>query len=309
MVGGGGSDIQVKVTRRGPDASKLRIETGPIGRRETLRVIYPSDRIVYRTGERGRSRSTVRINDDGTFGSESTDGRGRRTEVRTDGSGLEAYADVEVTVPRGKRVDINLVLGSVGVRNVDGELRIDTHAGDVTTDGTKGSLDLDTGSGRVTVRNAEGSVKLDTGSGDVTVEGVVGDVLEMDTGSGSVRVENVKSRSLRLDTGSGSVTLTGADARDIFIDTGSGRVEVDLIADVDKLVIDSGSGGITLGVPESLGAELRVESSSGGIDLDIPVEVTRTGRRNLSGRIGDGRGQITIDTGSGGVRIRRSTSR
>lgn len=309
LTGGGGSDVQVRVTRRGADAGDLRIEAGPIGRRETLRVIYPADRIVYRTGERGRTRTTLRVNDDGTFGSDWRETRGRRVEVRSDGSGMDASADLEITVPRGKQLNVNLVMGSVTVRNVDGELKIDTHSGDVTTDGTKGTLDLDTGSGTVTVRNAEGQVTLDTGSGDVEVDGVVGDVLTLDTGSGSVRVSAVKSGRLRLDTGSGPVTLRAADARDIQIDTGSGRVDVELVADVDRLTIDSGSGGITLGVPESLGAELRVESSSGGIDLDIPIEVRRTGRRNLSGSLGDGRGQITIDTGSGGVRLRRSASR
>jgi len=75
---------------------------------------------------------------------------------------------------------------------------------------------------------------------------------------------------------------------------------------VESVRIDSGSGGVTLGIPESLGAEIRIDTGSGGIDTDIPVQVKKAERNYLSGTIGDGKGEIVIETGSGGVRLRRS---
>ena len=57
--------------------------------------------------------------------------------------------------------------------------------------------------------------------------------------------------------------------------------------------------------PEALGAELDLESSSGGIDFDVPITVTEFDRESLRGRIGDGRGRIQIDTGSGAIRFIR----
>src|SRR5688500_12942567 len=62
---GTGNDVVVEITRLGPDAAKLRVETGPIRGRETLRIVYPSDRIVYRD-IRGR-RTGMRVREDGTF--------------------------------------------------------------------------------------------------------------------------------------------------------------------------------------------------------------------------------------------------
>src|SRR5712692_12086541 len=44
---GNGADVAVEITRGGGDAAKLRIETGEIRGRQTLRVIYPDDDIVY----------------------------------------------------------------------------------------------------------------------------------------------------------------------------------------------------------------------------------------------------------------------
>src|SRR5256885_8562561 len=72
---GTGSDVVVDLTRGGRDAGKLQIATGPIRGRETLRIIYPDDEIVYRELGHG-SNTTLRVRDDGTFNDR--DDRGRR---------------------------------------------------------------------------------------------------------------------------------------------------------------------------------------------------------------------------------------
>lgn len=308
LESGTGSDVEVEVTRQGPDASQLRVETGQVRGREALRVVYPSDRILFRSDSRGSrwfgdSRTTLSVNDDGTFGD---GGRGdRRVEIRSSGSGLEAHADVRVRVPRNRTISIHLGAGHATVTNVDGDISVDVSAASVTTRGTRGRLLLDTGSGDVSVTDAEGEVTLDSGSGEVEISGVRGEMVRLETGSGSVRATDVTARLLRVDTGSGRVTVRGASSPDISLDTGSGSVEVLLTSDVEQLTIDSGSGGITLGIPESLGAMLSVETGSGGVDFDFPVTVTRRSRGRLTGQIGDGRGRIDIETGSGSVRLRR----
>lgn len=306
---GTGSDVEVEVTRQGRDASQIRVETGAVRGRDAVRVVYPSDRIVFRSDSRGNrwfgdSRTTLSVNDDGTFGDGDWDGR--RVEIRSSGSGLEAYADVRVRVPRNRTIAVHLGAGHATVTNVEGDITVDVSAASVTTRGTRGRLLLDTGSGDVSVTDAEGEVTLDSGSGEVEVNGVRGEMVRLDTGSGSVRATDVTARVLRIDTGSGRVIVRGVSAPDVSLDTGSGSVEVLLTSDVEQLTIDSGSGGITLGVPEALGAMLSVESGSGGVDFDFPVTVTRRSRGRLTGQIGDGRGRIDIETGSGSVRLRRS---
>jgi hypothetical protein len=46
-----------------------------------------------------------------------------------------------------------------------------------------------------------------------------------------------------------------------------------------------------------------MDTGSGGIDLDLPFQVTRMERDNVEGILGDGRGTVIIDTGSGRIRI------
>jgi DUF4097 and DUF4098 domain-containing protein YvlB len=294
--------VQVEIQAEGADAGDLEVETGRIRSTETLRVIYPDDRIVYRDLGRG-SRSDFRVRDDGTFFGDEGSRRGRRVTISGSGRGMEAWADITVSVPSGKRVAVYLGVGEVDVTNVDGNILVDVASAPVTASGTRGVLTIDTGSGSVEVRDAEGDVEVDTGSGSVDVSDIRGDRLLVDTGSGGVEGSDIDVRSLNIDTGSGRIDVRRLASSDVLLDTGSGSVRVELLTDVDELVIDTGSGSVTVSIPEGLGAEIDVETSSGGIDFDMPVTVTRFGRSSLQGRIGDGRGRIHIDTGSGSVRL------
>jgi len=307
VVGGTGNEVTVEITRGGGDASKLQIESGRVRGRESLRVIYPDRRVIYRQGDwgRGRSRTTIRVDDDGTF-SDGRDRDGRSVDIVSSGDGLDAHADIRVVIPKGKKVSVYLGVGEAKIENVDGDLYVDVGAAPVTSTHTRGRLSLDTGSGEVRVTDAQGEVDLDTGSGSVEVNGIRGPRLTMDTGSGRVRGTDVVVDEMELDTGSGSVRLGQVQSKRITLDSGSGSVELDLRADVESWRIESGSGGITLGIPESLGAAIRIDTGSGGIDTDIPIQVRKAERSYLDGTIGDGKGEISIETGSGGVRLRRS---
>ncbi len=299
---GTGADVTVEITRAGPDAAKLRIETGRIGSRNTLRVIYPDTRIIY-PGLGRHSSTTLDVNDDGTFGDNA---RGHRVRITGDGSGLEASAVLRVAIPPGKKVRLNLGVGRVTVSNVTGDLYVDVASADVITENTKGMLTLDVGSGSTTVKKAAGSLDLDAGSGDVTVSGVHGETLHVDAGSGEVRAQDIVVDNADLDVGSGGITISGLRARSIKLDSGSGDVDLGLVGDVERLDVDSGSGSVTLRIPETLGAQLDVDAGSGGVRADVPIQVTRYESDRIVGKIGDGKGVIHIESGSGEVHLMRA---
>jgi len=304
IVAGTGDAVVVEVTRGGADAARLEVKTGPYNGRQTLRVLYPERRVVYPGMGRG-STTQSDVDDEGFFG----DDDGKRVTITGSGSGLQAYADLRVRMPAGQKLTIKWLVGEVTVTNVQGDLFVDHASGSIAVDGIRGNLSLDTGSGAIKVSRARGDVSLDTGSGALVVNDVQGGRLALDTGSGTVNISNVKVDELAADTGSGPVLVRGADADDIRLDSGSGTVEVDLVEDVESMVIDTGSGRITLRVPRDLGATFQIETSSGGIDIGVPYEARQIGRREVHGRFGDGKGRIRIDSGSGGVRIISRESR
>ncbi len=306
-----GRAVTVAVTRRGSDASELEIARGEIGGRETLRVIYPGDAIVYDMGEnRGnRWRTELRVRDDGTFGGDNWD-RGRRSsgrEVRVSGSGsgTEASADLEINVPVGQEIVVYLAVGEITARNLDGKIVLDTHGAPVTASGMKGELIIDTGSGDVDVNGMTGNLLVDVGSGDVTLASIRGGTLDIDTGSGEVQGTAVASDALNVDTGSGGVELEGLSAQRVSIDVGSGDIELGFTTDPGDISIDSGSGSVRLLLPAASGATLEIETSSGDIESAFQITTTRIARDAVRGSFGDGRGRIAIETGSGDVNLIR----
>jgi DUF4097 and DUF4098 domain-containing protein YvlB len=306
-----GSSVTVEVTRQGADGRQLRVETGPIEGRETLRVIYPEDDIVY-GDEHWNGRAEMYVRDDGTFGGGWDDrgrnrDRGRRVYVKSRGEGLRAYADLRILVPAGKDVGIFIGIGELSASNVDGDIRLDATSGNVTAEGMRGTLFVDTGSGNVEVTDVEGTeLNIDTGSGDVRVTGARSGDVNIDTGSGTVTGTTLTTTDLSIDTGSGNIELTGVHATSLSMDTGSGDVDIDLLTDTDDISVDTGSGDVTIGVPSGFGSAVDLSTSSGDVETDVEIQVTRRGRQHLAGRIGDGQGRMMIETGSGNVTIRAS---
>lgn len=301
--------VAVRLTRGGADAGKLRVERGEIDGRETLRVLFPGDRIVYAGLEHGSS-TEFSVRQDGTFGDQGDhdgdrrgDSDGRRVKVVGSGSGLQAHADLRVRVPAGQEVSIYLAVGKVAVANVNGKLFIDAHSAPVTATGGRGELDIDVGSGSVRVSRMEGELTIDTGSGGVEVSQFRGGALSVDTGSGAVTGSGLDATELSIETGSGDIRLTALSSPPASLETGSGAVTAELRADVRSLTVETGSGDISIQAPASLGAEVEIETASGDIETDFALQVTRHSRDHLVGRIGDGQGTVSIETGSGGVQL------
>lgn len=307
-------EVEFEITRRGPDARRLRIESGMVRGVPSVRVIYPDgEDIVYRGGaEResrwSTSRTEARIRDDGTWGGERrTMGDGRRVRVKRSGNGIEAWADIRVLVPDGQALEARLLVGELRATDVDGDLTLDAGSARVLTDRTRGALDIDAGSGGVEVREARGPrLTVDVGSGSVRLTEVRSDRCRIDTGSGGVSGSGVGCAAFDLDVGSGSVRLADAAMDEVMIDTGSGSVDLGLRSSPRRMRVESGSGSITLALPASYGATVDVDTGSGGISTDFKVQTTRVERGALRGTIGDGRGRLEVNTGSGAVRLRRA---
>jgi hypothetical protein len=299
---GSGSDVIVEVTRRGSDGAKLSIETGETRGANALRVVYPGDDIVY-PDTRWRGNSSLTVNRDGSWG-ENEWANGRRVRVRSSGSGLEAWADIRVLVPAGKKIDLHLGVGELSATNVNGSVRLETAAGHITASGSRGDLTLDAGSGGIDVRDMSGGeLRLDTGSGGASLSGITATRCAVDAGSGGVTASDIACDELKMDVGSGSARIDRVKSSTVKIDAGSGGVRLGLTTLPKDVKIETGSGGVTLSIPANSGASVEIETGSGSIETDFPVTSTRMDRNRLRGTIGNGNARIRIDAGSGGVRL------
>jgi len=183
----------------------------------------------------------------------------------------------------------------------EGEVELDNGSGEVVVSGHRGRVIADTGSGSVNITDCECEISADTGSGSVKVASGKGSV-SADTGSGRVDVENFAG-SFYADTGSGSVRARGLSAvQRLEIDTGSGgaSIEGDLSA-LEHVEIDTGSGDVSLRSSAQPSLELRIDTGSGDVDVNAPGASVRESNGVTTVRMRDGAHRGVIDTGSGNV--------
>jgi lia operon protein LiaG len=262
VVRGDGPSVVAEVTFHGKDAVRLKVENGPIEGRQTLRVIYPGDRIV--APEFGdHTTSTFRVNEDGTFRHEKRGGR--RVVISGRGPGIEAGADMRLLVPPGKKVSVDWGHGKATVTRIDADLTLDAASMPVIATGIRGSLHVDIGSGMVRVEGADAEISIDTGSGDVSLAGIRARGVDVDTGSGEVTVEILgETRSLEIESGSGdvSVTIPKTLGADLSIETGSGRIETNLTLETSVRKHDVLVGRIGDGQ-----GRIAIETASGTVSI------------------------------------------
>jgi Putative adhesin len=160
-------------------------------------------------------------------------------------------------------------------------------------------VDVQSGSGDVTIDNVAGPITVQSGSGDVSVAGA--QAASVRTGSGSVRLAGVAG-DLRVATGSGSVRGTElAHVREVG--TGSGSVDLSGTF-VDDATVRTSSGTVELRLAPGSSVRISASSSSGDVRGRGPsLANVQRGGRALSAVVGDGRGQLTIQTSSGSISL------
>ncbi len=152
----------------------------------------------------------------------------------------------------------------------------------------------------------EGHVNLRTGDGKIEVAGLKGE-MDLHTGDGSVNLDSVDGK-LRASTGDGHIEASGR-FDELELKTGDGHVDV-RAGNGSSLAsnwrLETGDGGVSLEVPQSLAADVDLHTSDGHIDLDMPVSAEGKLRQNeIHGKLNGGGNLLTIRTGDGSIHLKK----
>ena len=154
----------------------------------------------------------------------------------------------ELTIPRGAHLAADTHNGSIEVRDLGGDTRLETHNGSVKAYGVSGDLKIDTSNGSITAENVRGVVEAHTRNGSITAE------------MGAERL--TKDVSFETTNGSINLTLNPSLAASIDARTSNGSVKSDFAGGVqDKrkktLELDLNGGG----------SRIEVRSRNGSIRI------------------------------------------
>jgi DUF4097 and DUF4098 domain-containing protein YvlB len=127
--------------------------------------------------------------------------------------------------------------------------------------------------------------KIDSVNSDITVTGVRG--------------------SVNLDTVNGRITATGL-AGDARLDSVNGGLNAEYASmeNVHHVKLDSVNGRASITLPKGASARIDADSVNGGVNIDQQIRLGKIHRHSLTGEIGSGGPEISIDTVNGGISIK-----
>ena len=204
------------------------------------------------------------------------------------GGKLAQPADIVAYVPRGGRVSVRSVTGSIEASDLSGGFN--TVAGDIRVTGTVSEVNAEAMDGAIHVAVTSPLVRARTGSGSLEVGGRVEDLLAA-TVSGPITVTTEGMIRARLESVTGTVVLDAPLER---------------VAGID---VDSHNGPVELRLPASLVGDFDLTSVTGSItnefDKRTPV-VGRQGRGQELVFVSSPKGpRIVVRTFKGSILLRR----
>jgi len=202
-------------------------------------------------------------------------------------------AVLELRVPRGSELQAATVSATLDVADVDlRRLQASTVSGGLTVNGQAGESDLGSVSGAIRSQLRTARLELHSVSGEIKASGGSGGEVAVNSVSGAVSLDLSAVQRLEVETVSGNLGVRSAGLQP------GGRISLQTV-----------SAPVTLTLPARTSAQLKVSTFSGDIHSDAgEVERPRHGPgSSLDTRIGNGDGDISINTHSGGVRVNLGT--
>jgi len=215
---------------------------------------------------------------------------GNRKGEHHDSVSINDGADLTIQVPRGCRLEVEVVAAGVDVSGLDAVIEVTSVSGDVDVRGACRRLEIDSVSGRVEVDGAGAESEVSTVSGSLRIRCDDSD-LQVDTVTGDASVDCASLRSLQTNTVNGTISMSGRPASGATIEA------------------ESVNGSLTLAVPGDVSAAFEVTTFNGDIENAFGQKPERTDQyvpgQELTFTNGSGAADIKLNTLNGKIRILR----
>lgn len=229
-----------------------------------------------------------------------------------------AQAKVSETFHQTYQLEPN---GTISLENVNGDIEIVAwdkpevaleaeKKGKTDADLAKVTLEIDASPSRLTIRtkyaktgwlgsvNASVHYKLSVPAG--------ARLDKIDSANSAITVKGVRG-PVNVETVNGSITASGlAGETRLSSVNGAVAAEFATIADTKKIRMNTVNGSATVTLPKGAGAQVDADSVNGRVSVDQPIKLGKMRRHSVTGQIGAGGADLSIDTVNGSISIRES---
>lgn len=196
---------------------------------------------------------------------------------------------------------VNIIKGNVDILGGEGELRIDSQAGQLKVLNWKGNAAIETYEGKVEVSGVEGDLKLDNFVGVSRVAGVTGDV-KLLSYKGDTRASQIKGR-LEFKNGNSPLHIEALQG-ELRGQSMQGPVFASIQGEAN-IRVESEEGTINLRMPQS-GAWVNLGTVGGSLNVPNFLKLTRLPSQQIrSGKLrGNFGGSVFVRTTSGDIQLK-----
>ncbi|HEV8131034.1 MAG TPA: DUF4097 family beta strand repeat-containing protein [Acidobacteriota bacterium] len=285
------------------DLGSIQVRTGDPSRVdvEVIRKVYAGDRADTESILRDLDLQITQSGNDVTVRAKLPYGyRGWRNFGRN-----RLQLSFNITVPHAYNVDLNTSGGSIGVDDLQGEVRSRTSGGSLRFGRIQGPVYGRTSGGSIHLEGSNGIADVETSGGGIRIGNVEGDV-RAHTSGGSIHIEHAKG-TVSAETSGGGIQVEEVMG-DIQAGTSGGSISATITQQPRGSCRLSTSGGsVTANLADNIAVNLDAEASGGGVHVDFPVTVQGTiEKHSLRGPINGGGPKLVLRTSGGGVYVRRT---
>jgi DUF4097 and DUF4098 domain-containing protein YvlB len=233
-------------------------------------------------------QSTIRVRGRAEDGYLQFEASSRRVTIAPSRSGDDAI--IQVTVPRGVRIEAHSRDGDISIKGTRGDVDATTGSGDVQVV-EAGAVTAASLSGSVYVTQATGAVDVTSSNGDLILRQCSGTV-DANSVSGDVNIDRSTSKSVKASTTSGDVAFGGT-----------------LIAQ-GTYSLTSHSGDIEIALEKDASAQISFTTWSGSVDSEFPITIKPASgsspdiTKHFTFTLGGGAAKLTAETFSGDIVLR-----
>lgn len=255
----------------------------------------------------------------------------------------QGQADLTIEMPHGANLSVSSDHGDVRVSEMRGSVTIASRRGDVEVTGIDGPVltQVNNDDSSVTAKSVTGAFTLQGRAGDISLENINGAVMlqgdffgttEAQQINGPLRFETSRTKfatarvdgDLEIESGDlrgtrllGPVTITTRNrtielddvAGPLTVSNKNGAISVTTATPLGPINVTNEHGSVDVGLPEHGSFVLNAQTRNGELENDFGLESQSQDEKHwLSGTVGSGGPQVSLETTDGDVTVRKSVA-